>query len=478
MWAPRPSRLGTVRIERAGGLSSAPVFTTIQAAVDAAQEGDTLLLSDGLFVGPGNRDIVIADKDLVIRSVNGRESTVLDCQNLGRGFLFEGPLVTQRARLEGIWIRNGSTPLTQGAGVRVRSEAQPTILACAFESCFRQGLRYSGSSTGPPGLVADCLFLNNSNDGDGGGFWGGNVRVERCVFLGNTAGTGGGAVRMTESVRDSLFVGNQATNLVAGGGAIFFFQGTIENCTFVGNHSNQTGGALATFTTGRVLNSIFWGNTAVFGGQQVFQGGFGTTMVEYRNCDIEGLLDGFSISSNIFNEPSLVDCFDADPLFVDEVGGDYRLLSGSPCVDAGDTTTVVAGSRGDMEREPRLAGLQVDVGSDELWSSLVLTLVDPGFAGQRNSVALRNAEPDGLAALFWGTVRGPYPIPLAACPELLLGIADPAVLTLFAVSDAGQGSFERWVPPFLSGSSVLLQALVFSSSTGCAESNVIEHTYP
>jgi hypothetical protein len=49
-------------------------FPTIQSAVDAAAEGDTILLDDGVFTGDGNRDIQLFGKDLVIRRRRPRAS--------------------------------------------------------------------------------------------------------------------------------------------------------------------------------------------------------------------------------------------------------------------------------------------------------------------------------------------------------------------------------------------------------------------
>ena len=58
--------------------------TNIQAAIDAADNGDTIQLSDETHKGLGNRDINLYDLDLTITSESGDpENCIIDCDNLG-----------------------------------------------------------------------------------------------------------------------------------------------------------------------------------------------------------------------------------------------------------------------------------------------------------------------------------------------------------------------------------------------------------
>ncbi|MBN1552000.1 hypothetical protein JW979_11040, partial [bacterium] len=59
-------------------------FSVIQAAINAALEGDTILISDGTYTGSGNRNLNFNGKNLVLMSVNGPEYTVLDGERNGR----------------------------------------------------------------------------------------------------------------------------------------------------------------------------------------------------------------------------------------------------------------------------------------------------------------------------------------------------------------------------------------------------------
>ena len=75
------------------GTGDAP---TIQAAIDsAAASGDIIELADGVYAGPGNRDLSAYEKWFVVRSQSGDPSACIidlegDPTEPHRGFTFSG----------------------------------------------------------------------------------------------------------------------------------------------------------------------------------------------------------------------------------------------------------------------------------------------------------------------------------------------------------------------------------------------------
>jgi hypothetical protein len=109
---------------------------TIQAGIDACSDGDEVVVADGIYTGPGNRDIVIGEMLITVRSDSGNPAMcIIDCQSDGRGFIVVYA-ETAQATIEGFTIRNGLDMEHGGAIYTV--DSSPTFRNCVIENSIAE----------------------------------------------------------------------------------------------------------------------------------------------------------------------------------------------------------------------------------------------------------------------------------------------------------------------------------------------------
>ncbi|MFH1747577.1 MAG: right-handed parallel beta-helix repeat-containing protein [Planctomycetota bacterium] len=356
---------------------------TIQTGIDAATNGDTVLVADGTYTGSGNKNLDFGGKVITVRSENGPESCIIDCEDEGRGFYFHSGEPAE-AGLDGFTIRNGHPAWNgpgsnHGAGIHC-SNSSPTITYCVITNNFASGsgggifcfasnpkilncmLRgnasvdptpyyayYGGGMCNRGGscpTVLNCTFSENYTDGHGGGIYneeGSNPVVLGCTFTENSAGYDGGGMynygNSCPTVTDCMFSGNSADDNGGGICNAYASNPLVTCCTFCGNTASNWGGGgincdIESSVT--VVNCILWGNTR----EQIREGSAGVVVYSCIQDDWRG-------EGNIDDDPLFV-----DPGYWDDngtpedpeddfwVNGDYHLQSDSPCIDAGDPAFV------------------------------------------------------------------------------------------------------------------------------------------
>lgn len=147
---------------------------TIQSGIDAAENGDTVLVSAGIYTGAGNVNINFKGKQITVKSRNGAEATLIDCEETPntRGFTFESKEL-HTSVLDGFTIKNGVHDL--GGGIYCHT-ASPTIQNCVITQNRATATRFFGQGGG--GIygkdttvhIVDCIITQNrSASGLGGG---------------------------------------------------------------------------------------------------------------------------------------------------------------------------------------------------------------------------------------------------------------------------------------------------------------------
>lgn len=266
-----------------------------------------------------------------------------------------------------------------GAGIHV-SSASPIVLDCLFVDNVTGGIGGTGGAMDVSNstlTIIGCLFQQNvasSNDGGGVYVRDSSAIVLDCTFIANLSRTGGGLEidHSSAVIIDSSFQSNEATYV--GGGLFIDGDGepsTVINCTFADNDAlDYGGGVINVFANSSFINCAFVGNSAGVYGGGVFNGVAALTLRSCTFADNTAGIEGGGIFGDEFAGQVLTNCIlwantpdalagpgplaitysdieggfqgagniDADPLFVNPQGGDYRLAAGSPCIDAGNST--------------------------------------------------------------------------------------------------------------------------------------------
>lgn len=300
-----PSQARTITVDDDGPAD----FNNIQAAIEDANDGDEIIVTDGTYTGDGNRDIDFLGKAIVVRSENGPDSCVIDCQNLSRAFYFHNG-EDANSVLDGFTMTNGYD--TSGGAIRC-----------------------SGSSP----VIADCIITGNRAgdiSGSGGAIFSGEYSsptITNCTVTGNSAGTGG-AIHCYES------------------------NAAVSNCILSDNLAEIGSEIAITSTHSDLPCALTLNYTDIQGGRaNVFVGNWSKLNSGPGNIDADPR----------FVQPGYWD-HNGTPHYIWDnfwVDGDYHLLETSPCVDAGDPSYTPGPNQTDLDGNPRLTGYAVDMGAYE-----------------------------------------------------------------------------------------------------------------
>lgn len=351
--------------------------TTIQSAVDSAKNGDTIIVSSGVYRGSGNFNISwdASSKHLVIKSKDGAENCIIDCQKNGRGFLLvEGQ--NNKDVIDGLKIINGvaitSSPDLAGGGAILCKTTSPQIINCIFmnNSAGGYGSYYADGGAidcvdNAKPIIKNNIIKNNKASHTGGGihFDRSSGIVEGNLIIANQCDGcyGGGGIGLVGNsnpvISHNLIAKNLAMYYTRGGygGGIMCMNSNpmIVNNTIVDNTTKHIrsgdlgeGGGIRVrgLPTPIIKNCIIWGNTAKVKLENIdFQ--YPKWKIDIRYCDIEG---GVQDINTIIPGTNI----DILPKFVNSINNDYSLRYGSPCKNSGDPSSPrdPDGTRCDMGR--------------------------------------------------------------------------------------------------------------------------------
>jgi hypothetical protein len=357
---------------------------SIQDAVDAATNGDLILVNDGVYQN-GHLPIsqksgilppsslydtnrVAICKRITVQSLNGPVATCIN-----GGGIYRCVFLTNGAALNGFTLTNGAvgwmeTNISFGRTITTTNTADGGGVAGGF---------FGG------GALSNCVLAANTAIGNGGGAYA--VTLMNCTLTGNMARSGGGAGAAT--LINCIVTNNSAqTNGNTGSGGPFptapvGFGGGINassaiNCLIANNRAFEGGGAANALN---LANCTMVNNSAAFSGgvfgDGSFPGSHVTNCIIYHNA--AGTNANFT-TGNISIDHSCTFPLPAggvgnltnDPAFVDYSGSDFHLQTNSLCINSGYNAAITQSS--DLDGNPRIQGGTVDIGVYEFQSPTTL----------------------------------------------------------------------------------------------------------
>ncbi|HUT32039.1 MAG TPA: right-handed parallel beta-helix repeat-containing protein [Planctomycetota bacterium] len=238
-------------------------YPTIQSAINAAQNGDTVQVAAGTYL----ENLVWSKKDIALVGA-GPEQTIVDGNGAGSCLTISGG-VPATARVEGFTFTNGNAPI--GGGLYVMNSS-PAIGNSVIRG--NRSAQYGGGMalTSSASAVTGCTVAGNESYQGGGVFsWGSGVSCTfaNCVITGNKA-TAIGGIGLSggpQVLRDSSITANEAS--YAAGVCVMSSTSVaqVSGNVISENRATLSGGGIFFISCSvAVVNNVIARNTAQAGG--------------------------------------------------------------------------------------------------------------------------------------------------------------------------------------------------------------------
>ena len=354
---------------------------TIQAGINAANTGDTVMVDPGTYF----ENINFNGKAIAVVSSSGPATTIIDGGNLAPVVTFASG-ETGRSVLSRFTLQNGTSTFNSGyngGGVYIASSS-PTI----SKNIIQNNTACNGGGGiavefGSPRIQSN-MIINNSQAGCSGGIGGGGISVGGAgttqisgnVISNNkwTSGNGGGISLFASgavSIKGNIINGNSASGVspAAQGGGISMVNDSpaliVQNLIY-GNTADQGAGIFFLVPSGSkgptLVNNTIANNTDTQQGSAIYANGFDNQVKLSNNLFIGQLGQSAVFCDGTYsNQPptfSNSDAFSpsgsglqgtcsgqatqngnisADPKFVNNTSN-FKVKASSPAIDSGDNS--------------------------------------------------------------------------------------------------------------------------------------------
>jgi hypothetical protein len=257
---------------------------TIQAGIDAAADGDTVLVASGIYTGPGNKNLDFMGKAITVKSEHGAEFCVINCEIEGRGCHFHSGEGADSI-LEGFTIRNGYVT-DRGGGIYCEGSS-PTIRHNILTQNIVDGYDSRGGgmacyNEASPLIEYNTISQNRAN-------WGGGIycrydcapTISHNVIRDNIIEkAGAGGIEITSCDNNLVIFNNIITGNVESGIECYSSSPIIIN-NIISNHDNSAyygGGIRCRYQTAWIENNMICDNAADAAGGGIYLGDCNATI--------------------------------------------------------------------------------------------------------------------------------------------------------------------------------------------------------
>lgn len=351
------------------GISSAAIldvpgtFATIQAGIDFAAKGDTVLVAPGTYyehVDLSDKEITLASHYLTTQDTMYMHETIIDGSADGTCITIKNTNGVTTPRLAGFTVQNAGYIITvnYGSGLRC-SDADPIVEYMIFKDNASRvdggGCNFVRSN---PLLDHVWIFGNDCWDYGGGAYFFESNPVMKNVFIIDNSGSHGGGLNFSSCdsvVCENVIIRNSIGGVIQCDKSTLRFNFVIiqahntyeivrcSNSKIVFVNSSLYGidnlGILSSASLVLFINSIVWLKNTDSQIQVGNMEDIPQNILVFENSvlkdGIEGIVGIFGkliINKDIFISDNTIS---NDPLFIDSLNGDFRLQNTSPCIDAG-----------------------------------------------------------------------------------------------------------------------------------------------
>lgn len=308
-------------------------YSSIQKAINAAEDGDTILVNPGTYIGNidfKGKEIIVASLFLTTGDPSYISKTILDGN--------------QKGSVVRIWNGEGSGALLSGFTITNGSAEYGGGISCIGSNPRLENLKVSGNTS------ETCAFDDISWMGLGGGI---SLRYSspslvNVMISGNTAELEGGGIHCENSSPTLINVMISGNTAESGIGGIYCSNSSLRLINVTVSRNTGFSAVINCYESSLSLeNTILWNNSP----QEIYFSQNGNpNSITITYSDVQGGQQGI-----VTNDNGTVNWLDgninADPLFVSYNRGDFHLQEGSPCIDTGNPDLEYNdpdGSRNDM----------------------------------------------------------------------------------------------------------------------------------